>query len=227
MDKQSKRMLPALNCLYLVLIIPAFRAGEASWLNGSLQRLASTPRKLLQLIPNVSCTNATGFNSCQISGGVTVGDYGAGYVGQVLQILPSSFSNGGGFASGEVYGTYVDPKGQKTTADTIVYPVASLNVPGNQKVATYLVNNLSTVTSAGKDVGNVQNLLIPVYVQSNASDYVPGIGDSWPGNVGVLDNTVVSSLNQTASVRSGASIPGGAYFNQPVVIPAQLRPDSP
>jgi hypothetical protein len=84
-----------------------------------------------------------------------------------------------------------------------------------QFVGPYLINNLSTVTSTGKDVGNVQNDLVPLYLQTNASNYFPEIPDSSPGNIGIKDNTLVNSFNNSESVTSGASIPGGAYFNKP------------
>jgi hypothetical protein len=87
-----------------------------------------------------------------------------------------------------------------------------------QIVSPFLINNLSTVTSTGKDasyVGNVQNYLAPLYLQTNASDYNPAFPQSAPGNIGIRDNSVVNSFNNSASVTSGASIPGGAYFNIP------------
>lgn len=89
---------------------------------------------------------------------------------------------------------------------------------------SYVINNFSTVSSSGAGIGNVQNVLNPLYLQTNASTYNPASEDSFPGNVGIKDNTAVNSLNKSASVTSGASIPEGAYFNIPGGSPIQVRP---
>lgn len=91
--------------------------------------------------------------------------------------------------------------------------------------ASYVITNYSTTTSAGADVGNIQNVFIPAYLQTNSSQYIPSVGDSFPGNIGTRDNTLVNSLNRTANVMSGISLPGGFYSNIPIQVPIQTRPD--
>lgn len=98
---------------------------------------------------------------------------------------------------------------------------------GLQLGASYVITNYSTTTTAGADIGNIQNALIPAYVQTNASQYNPAYGDSFPGNIGIKDNTIVNSLNDTVSVSSGFSIPAGFYSNIPGGIQLQTRPDDP
>lgn len=95
-----------------------------------------------------------------------------------------------------------------------------------QLAASYLITNYSTVTSTGADVGNIQTALIP-YVQTDGSKFNPSVGDSFPGNIGIKDNTLVNSLNKSANVMSGVSLPGGFYSNNPIQYPIQTRPDDP
>eukprot|EP00884_Botryococcus_braunii_P011589 jgi/Botrbrau1/20430/Bobra.0405s0001.1 len=85
---------------------------HASWFTPRSGFLGSSSRKLLQVIPSVSCGNQTTYTGCVAGGSVEVGPLGAGFEGRAAVINPNPFVQGGAFVGGEVYGTYTDDQGE-------------------------------------------------------------------------------------------------------------------